>query len=35
MDIRSAQFESILGRTIVERYGIVGNSCDHCSTEHA
>ena len=35
MDLRNAQFELIFGRTVVDRYGIIGRSCDHCSTEHA
>ena len=35
MDLRSAQFESILCRTVVYRYWTVVNSYDNSSTEHA
>ena len=33
MDLRSAQFESSFGITVLESCGIVGHSCYHCSTE--
>ena len=34
MYLRSAQFESIFGRTIMERKGILGRSYDHYYTEN-
>ena len=35
MDLRSDQFYLSFGRTVVDRYGIVGHSFGHCFMEHA
>ena len=35
MDLIIDQFDSIFGRTVVERYSIVGHSYDHCFMERA